>query len=242
MQTHNWEYFPQEKHQPKRGWKLNAWIAKCGEGWGWIVRDLMASITFLVSKKSNKDWCIEHLTSVCLAPWWEQFQLMMASTQTPAHTNTTKYKYTSSTTQEHNEIQIHKLHHTRTQGIANTQTPSNMNTTKYTYTLNACKQKHKTSTNIQAKHTLINLKQTRTQTNKHTHINTIGSQKHTDVSERNHWSKRSLQFPICATKIRCLILVFSFVFLWIDFFVFLHFLFLFNCVPSVSPYIVYLIG
>ena len=145
MQTHNWEYFPQEKHQPKRGWKLKAWIAKWGEGWGCIVRDLMASITFLVSKKSNKDWCIEHLTSVCLAPWWEQFQLMMASTQTPPH----------------------------------------MNTTKYTYTLNACKQKHKTSTNIQAKHTLINLKQTRTQTNKHTHINTISSQKHTDVSERN---------------------------------------------------------
>ena len=105
----------------------------------------MASITFLVSKKSNKDWCIEHLTSVCHAPWWEQFQLMMASTQTPPHTNTTKY----------------------------------------TYTLNACKQKHKTSTNIQAKHTLINLKRTRTQTNKHTHINTVRSQKHTDISERN---------------------------------------------------------
>ena len=157
MQTHNWEYFPQEKHQPKRGWKLKAWIAKWGEGWGWIVRDLLASITFLVSKKSNKDWCIEHLTSVCLAPWWEQFQLMMASTQTPPHTNTTKYKYTKSTTHEHNEIHIHiKCMQTKTQN------------------------KHK-----QAKHTFINLKQTRTQTNKHTHINTISSQKHTDVSERN---------------------------------------------------------
>ena len=116
MQTHNWEYFPQEKHQPKRGWKLKAWIAKWGVGWGWIVRDLMASITFLVSKKSNKDWCIEHLTSVCLAPWWEQFQLMMASTQTPPHTNTTKCKYTKSTTHEHNEIHIHiKCMQTKTQ-------------------------------------------------------------------------------------------------------------------------------
>ena len=66
-------------------------------------------------------------------------------------------KHTNSTTHEHNEMQIHnKCMQTKTQN------------------------KHK-----QAKHTFINLKQTRTQTNKHTHINTISSQKHTDVSERN---------------------------------------------------------
>ena len=176
----------------------------------------MASITFLVSKKSNKDWCIEHLTSVCLAPWWEQFQLMMASTQTPPHTNTTKCKYTNSTTHEHNEIHIHiKCMQTKTQN----------------------KHKHTSQTHTH-----------KSKTNKDTNKQAY-SYKHNKFTEthRCKWKKPVIKEIIAIPNLcnkNTMFDISLFFCLFVDwlFFVFLHFLFLFNCVPSVSPYIVYLIG
>ena len=212
MQTHNWEYFPQEKHQPKRGWKLKAWIAKWGEGWGWTVRDLMASIIFFVSK--NKDWCIEHLTSVCLAPWWEQFQLMMASTQTPPHTNTTKCKYTKSTTHEHNEIHIHiKCMQTKTQN----------------------KHKHTSQTHTH-----------KSKTNKDTNKQAY-SYKHNKFTEthRCKWKKPVIKEIIAIPNLCNKNMMFDislFFCLFVDWLFLSFYIFLFYCVPSVSPYIVCLIG
>ena len=185
--------------------------------WDWVGLDCPGSHDFnhfFCSKKSNKDWCIEHLTSVCLAPWWEQFQLMMASTQTPPHTNTTKCKYTNSTTHEHNEIHIHiKCMQTKTQN----------------------KHKHTSQTHTH-----------KSKTNKDTNKQAY-SYKHNKFTEthRCKWKKPVIKEIIAIPNLcnkNTMFDISLFFCLFVDWLFLSFYIFLFYCVPSVSPYIVYLIG